>query len=228
MGDLINKLGGKTAVMIITTVVVSIGLIAVLAASRKDDLTQNEETLVEIAKSLGLDETKFVEDMRSDEVKKIVSDQDADATARLGGRRSTPAVYLNSEKIEASVSFEQYKTFMQAEIDEEKAKETPNLPLTLEVFEDFQCPACSQFFPVVVQIDNAFSNEELVVEYKNLPLAELHSFAEKYAYAAEAARMQGKFLEYARELYEMEHGLDYSTQLDGIPPFATTEVVEEE
>ena len=66
-------------------------------------------------------------------------------------------------------------------------------------FSDFQCPACKAFQPLISDIFSKYS-DKLLFGYRHYPLPQ-HPFAEKAAYAAEAAGKQGKFWEYHDKLF---------------------------
>lgn len=80
-------------------------------------------------------------------------------------------------------------------------KGNPDATVTLLEYSDFQCPACSQFQPVVAEILAAYG-DQIRFEYKHFPLSQLHPLAESAARAAEAAGQQGKFFEFHDKLFE--------------------------
>jgi protein-disulfide isomerase len=89
--------------------------------------------------------------------------------------------------------------------------------VTIVEFTDFECPACGRTQPIL---------EEVVAEYgdkvkfvlRDFPL-DMHKYAMKAAEAAEAAREQGKFWEYAGLLFknqehlEVDNLVQYASQL---------------
>jgi len=101
-----------------------------------------------------------------------------------------------------------------------KTEEVVELPVVLEEFSDFQCPACGAYYPVVEKVRSEFSSEELDFQYKHLPLTTIHEYAYTSAVASEAAREQGKFEEYYRILFENQDNLtdedllNYAQELD--------------
>lgn len=101
-----------------------------------------------------------------------------------------------------------------------KTEEVVELPVVLEEFSDFQCPACAAYFEVVEQIRTEFNEEEFEFKYKHLPLTTIHEYAYSSAIASEAAREQGKFDEYYRILFENQENLteqdllNYATELE--------------
>ncbi len=66
-----------------------------------------------------------------------------------------------------------------------------NAPVTITVFDDFQCPYCARLAPFLYQIMDAYPGKVRLV-FKNFPLRN-HEFAELAALAGMAAREQGKF-----------------------------------
>ena len=73
-------------------------------------------------------------------------------------------------------------------------KEIVTLPLKIEEFTDFQCPACKTYHPVVKSLVAEFS-DNVSYELKNYPLKELHPDSYNRHLAAQAAKLQGKFTE---------------------------------
>jgi protein-disulfide isomerase len=66
-------------------------------------------------------------------------------------------------------------------------------PVTITVFEDFQCPFCSRFYPAAIEGQKAFPDKVRII-VKHFPLA-FHNMARPAAKAALAAGEQGKFYE---------------------------------
>jgi len=66
-------------------------------------------------------------------------------------------------------------------------------PIWLVEFSDFQCPACSQFYPAVKQLTEKYK-DSLFFVYRNYPIPS-HKMALPAARAAEAAANQGKYWE---------------------------------
>ncbi|HEV7644913.1 MAG TPA: thioredoxin domain-containing protein [Pyrinomonadaceae bacterium] len=78
-----------------------------------------------------------------------------------------------------------------------RSKGPTDAPVTLEVFNDYACPACASFNEVLKAVIIKFPNE-LKVIYRHCPLkAEGHEKAKLAARAVEAAGMQNKFWEMA-------------------------------
>lgn len=69
-------------------------------------------------------------------------------------------------------------------------------------FSDFQCPACKSYQPFVNALVSKYY-DKLTFGYRHFPLTQ-HPYAEKAAWAAEAAGKQGKFWEFEDELFGRE------------------------
>ncbi len=72
-------------------------------------------------------------------------------------------------------------------------------------FSDFQCPACKSFKPYVDEIKMSYK-DRLIFAYRHFPLSQ-HQFAQRAAYAAEAAGEQGKFWEMSDYLFSNQEKL---------------------
>lgn len=85
-------------------------------------------------------------------------------------------------------------------------------------FSDYQCPACKNAQPMVLEILKKYQNRIKFV-YRHFPLPQ-HEFAAVSAYAAEAAGLQNKFWEYHDKLFEKSPELSrdqlikYAQELD--------------
>jgi protein-disulfide isomerase len=73
--------------------------------------------------------------------------------------------------------------------------------VTLVEYGDYQCPICELYYPVVKEVAAKY-NEQIYLQFRNLPLTQVHPNAFAGARAAEAAAMQGKFWEMHDTLYE--------------------------
>ncbi|MEO8041358.1 MAG: thioredoxin domain-containing protein [Acidobacteriota bacterium] len=80
-------------------------------------------------------------------------------------------------------------------------------PVTVVMFTDFQCPACSRTHPVLKQTLAEYGDKIRFV-VRDFPLENIHENAFQAALAANAARAQGKFFEYADVLYKNQDALE--------------------
>ena len=90
--------------------------------------------------------------------------------------------------------------------DDQPAKGAATAPVTVVEFTDFQCPSCAQAHPVLERLASEYAGRVRVV-VRDYPLAQ-HANAFKAAEAAEAARAQGKYWEYAALLFANQSALE--------------------
>jgi len=108
-------------------------------------------------------------------------------------------------------------------------KEKVTLPLKIQEFTDFECPACASYHPVVNDLMKQFT-DNVSFEFINYPLTTIHPDAYQAALAGEAARIQGKFSEYADLLFTNQDKLKrdnliaFATQLGMDPVKFTTDM----
>ncbi|RLB62668.1 MAG: hypothetical protein DRH08_12130 [Deltaproteobacteria bacterium] len=76
-------------------------------------------------------------------------------------------------------------------VNNSATKGATNAPVTIVIFDDFQCPYCARLVPTLDKVVATYSKQVQVV-YKHFPLS-MHKFAESAAIASLAARNQGKF-----------------------------------
>jgi protein-disulfide isomerase len=102
--------------------------------------------------------------------------------------------------------------------DEQPAKGGPeSAPVTIVEFADFQCPSCAKIQPVLDRLVGEYGGRVRLVA-RDYPLPQ-HADAFKAAEAAEAAREQGKYWEYAAKLFGNQSALgvdrlkQYATEL---------------
>lgn len=92
-------------------------------------------------------------------------------------------------------------------VDDDPASGPADAPVTVVMFSDFQCPACSATHPVLKKTIAEFPGKVRFV-VRDFPLESLHPNALAAARAANAAHAQGKFFEYAEILYTHQDALD--------------------
>ena len=89
--------------------------------------------------------------------------------------------------------------------DDQPAKGNPNAVVTIVEFTDFECAGCARQHPVLERIVNEYGDRVRLV-VRDFPLSQ-HANAQKAAEAAEAAREQGKYWEYAAVLFRNQSAL---------------------
>lgn len=85
------------------------------------------------------------------------------------------------------------------------SKGPSSAPVTVAVFSDFQCPACSQWIEPIQSTMATYGNKIRFV-FKHLPLP-MHNNARKAALASEAANNQGKFWPMHDLLFQNQNAL---------------------
>jgi protein-disulfide isomerase len=101
--------------------------------------------------------------------------------------------------------------------DDQPAKGGAKAAVTIVEFSDFQCPSCAQMQPVLDRLVTEYGGRVRLV-VRDYPLSQ-HAEAFKAAEAAEAARAQGKYWEYAAKLFGNQSALGpdnlkrYATEL---------------
>ena len=88
---------------------------------------------------------------------------------------------------------------------------SPNAPITMEVFGDFECPACRAFFETTVKrmIDDYVVPGKVYLVHRDFPL-DMHPYARQAARLANAAASFGQFQAVERALYDKQD--DWSTK----------------
>jgi protein-disulfide isomerase len=81
--------------------------------------------------------------------------------------------------------------------------------VTIVEFTDFQCPACAAMHPVLEEVLKSYGDRVRFV-VRDFPLQQ-HEWAKKAAEAANAAKAQGKFFEYAALLFQRQKALDLAS-----------------
>jgi len=79
------------------------------------------------------------------------------------------------------------------------AKGPADAPVTIVMYDDFQCPYCAKLEPVLKQVEALYPDQVRFV-FKNFPLR-MHGYAKPAALAALAAERQGKFWEFHDQLF---------------------------
>jgi protein-disulfide isomerase len=86
-----------------------------------------------------------------------------------------------------------------------KALGSKNAPITIEVFEDFQCPACRNFYETSLKqvIDNYVTPGKVYLIHRDFPL-DMHPFSHQAARLANAAADLGQFETVERALFDSQ------------------------
>lgn len=92
-------------------------------------------------------------------------------------------------------------------VDDDPSTGPATAPVTIVMFSDFQCSACSATHPILKKAMAEFPGQIRFV-VRDFPLESLHPNAFRAALAAGAANAQGKFFEYTEILYTHQDALD--------------------
>ena len=90
--------------------------------------------------------------------------------------------------------------------DRDHTQGSPDAPVTLVEYGDYECPYCGAAYPIVKEVQ-ARMGERLRFVFRNFPISTSHPHAEQAAEAAEAAADQGSFWEMHDVLYENQKRL---------------------
>ncbi|HCU25206.1 MAG TPA: thioredoxin, partial [Deltaproteobacteria bacterium] len=100
---------------------------------------------------------------------------------------------------------ERIKNAIKVPINNAPVKGSPNAPVTLVIFSDFQCPFCKRVLPTLGQIEKEYSGK-VKMAFRNNPLP-FHPNAMPAAKAAMAANEQGKFWQMHDALFANQQDL---------------------
>lgn len=91
-----------------------------------------------------------------------------------------------------------------------------NAPIAMEVFSDFQCPACKMLFLNVNQklIDNYVNNGKVYLVHRDFPLA-MHAHSRVAARYARAAAQLGKAEPVEQVLFQNQETWEQTGDVDG-------------
>lgn len=78
--------------------------------------------------------------------------------------------------------------------DSDWTRGSKSAPVTFVEYGDFQCPACSAYYPIIKQLQEEYGDRVQFV-FRHFPLTTVHRNAAAAARAAQAAGAQGKFWE---------------------------------
>jgi protein-disulfide isomerase len=103
-----------------------------------------------------------------------------------------------------------------AEVDTHNAFGSKLAPITMEVYSDFQCPACKQLFKTTNQplIDNYVNTGKVYLIHRDFPLP-MHSHSREAASYARAAAHIGKFETVEQALFQNQEKWEASGDVKG-------------
>ena len=156
--------------------------------------------ILDEARSLNIDASAYIAREVSDKMKEFSDDE----------RESLlEAMHTNLfAKYKAKILYEMPEpTRWNVSVDDDPATGPSTAPVTIVMFSDFQCSACSATHPLLKKAMAMFPGKIRFV-VRDFPLESIHENGFKAALAAGAANLQGKFFEYTEVLYKHQDALD--------------------
>lgn len=103
-----------------------------------------------------------------------------------------------------------------SDLDSHKAFGSKTAPLVLEVFSDFQCPACKTLYTTTNRqlIDNYVSNGKVFLIHRDFPLP-MHAHSRVAAQYARAAAQLGKLEPVEQTLFQNQEKWENTGDIDG-------------
>ena len=152
------------------------------------------------AKSLGVDTSTIMAKEITDKMKDF-SDVEREGLEeafqkKLFAKYNAKIIYQVPEPVAQSIS-----------IDDDPANGPTTATVTVVMFTDFQCSACSATHPLLKKALADYPGKIRFV-VRDYPLESIHENAFRAALAANAANVQGKFFEYTEVLYKNQDSLD--------------------
>jgi protein-disulfide isomerase len=165
----------------------------------------DRENLLAYARRLGLNVPQFQKSLDSHEFGPAVRESMAEGVAL--GVDSTPTFFLDGQKLSGAQSLQEMEQRVQAALHATEpvtgreeivaanspVRGSPESPVTIVEYADFQCPYCSKAEYSIAQVLREYPGKVKLV-FKNFPL-DFHENAMPAARAAMAAGEQGKFWE---------------------------------
>jgi protein-disulfide isomerase len=110
----------------------------------------------------------------------------------------------------------QTKTSASIGSNTDKTLGSKSAPVTMEVFEDFQCPACGNFYETSLKqvIDNYVNTGKVYLVHRDFPL-DMHMYARQAARLANAAAALGQFEPVERALFDTQGQWSLDGKIDG-------------
>jgi protein-disulfide isomerase len=103
-----------------------------------------------------------------------------------------------------------------ADVDPRRAYGSKNAPITMEVFSDFQCPACKQLYKTTNQqlLDNYVNTNKVYLIHRDFPLP-MHAYSKIAARYVRAASQLGKGEQAEQALFQNQEKWEQSGDVDG-------------
>lgn len=132
---------------------------------------------------------------------KIAVDQDIDRIKPLGPQHLLLQKTAKRQAVIAVLEISQ-----QIDISNSPVRGDENAPVTIAIYDDFECPYCAKTVPLLKEVQDKYSGRVKLV-FKNFPLSS-HRNSRNAALTALAANRQGKFWAFHDLLYENYNSLN--------------------
>ena len=102
------------------------------------------------------------------------------------------------------------------DVDPHKAFGSKNAPIAMEVFSDFQCPACKQLYKTTNQqlLDNYVNTNKVYMIHRDFPLP-MHAYSRVAARYVRAAAQLGKAEQAEQVLFDNQEKWEKTGDVDG-------------
>ena len=133
------------------------------------------------------------------------------------GAGARPAASSSLPSAPVSLTPPQAQASGLADIDPRRAFGSKNAPITMEVFSDFQCPACKQLYKTTNQLllDNYVNTNKVYLIHRDFPLP-MHAYSKIAARYVRAASQLGKSEQAEKALFDNQEKWEQTGDVDGI------------
>jgi protein-disulfide isomerase len=135
----------------------------------------------------------------------------ASASQKSGAASAAKASGSHESQPETTITVDGVK-----DIDPSKAFGSKNAPVVMEVFTDFQCPACKQLYTTTLQrvMDNYVNTGKIYMVHRDFPLA-MHAYSTVAAAYARAACRIGRCQEVEDALFQNQEKWEMNGDVKG-------------
>ena len=203
--DVIATVGGKPVTAAEFSKVFAYPIYGIEAEMADRLLSDLDEAILNVlaadeAKALGIDTSTLIARETTNKMKDF-SDVERDALNAAFGKK------LNDKyKVTLLYKFPEPPVEPVA-ADDDPSQGPASAPVTVVMFSDFQCSACSATHPLLKEAIAAYPGKVRLV-VRDFPLESIHKDSLAAARAAAAANAQGKFFEYIEILYKNQAAQD--------------------
>jgi protein-disulfide isomerase len=137
------------------------------------------------------------------------------AQAAVSTRDAQPAAQNNPDPQAAADNSEPTQEIIRYDvpIDDDPILGSPDAPITIIEFSDYECPYCRRWHLEVFPLIRQNYPDQVRFVFRDFPLTSIHPNAVPAAVAANCAHEQGKFWEFNEALFSMQLGLNKEAYL---------------